>query len=250
VVLAGDHCQLPPTVISREAAEGGFQRSLFERVLADLGPAIARRLNVQYRMHQAIMEFSSRQFYDGTLIAHESVANHTLADLRDVADGPDTRDPIEFVDTAGASFDEEVEPDGESRRNPGEAERVHRKVSRLVDAGVAPADIAVITPYAAQVRLLRGLLPWAAVEVDSVDGFQGREKEAVVISLVRSNPDGEVGFLGDIRRMNVALTRARRRLIVIGDSATLAAHPFHRRMIEYFESAGAHRTVWQEDATG
>ena len=104
----------------------------------------------------------------------------------------------------------------------------------------------MIAPYAAQVRLLRELLAVPGLEIDSVDGFQGREKEAVVISLVRSNPKGEIGFLGDVRRMNVAMTRARRKLLVIGDSATLAGHPFYRRMIEYFEGLGAYRTVWEE----
>jgi superfamily I DNA and/or RNA helicase len=104
----------------------------------------------------------------------------------------------------------------------------------------------VIAPYAAQVRLLRDRLGVPGLEVDSVDGFQGREKEAVVLSLVRSNPEGEVGFLADVRRMNVALTRARRKLLVLGDSATLAAHPFYRRLFEYFEAAGAYRSVWEE----
>ena len=123
-----------------------------------------------------------------------------------------------------------------------------RKVQGLLDCGVAPGDIAVIAPYAAQVRLLREQLSVPGLEIDSVDGFQGREKEAVVISLVRSNPQAEIGFLEDVRRMNVAMTRARRKLLVVGDSATLSAHPFYRRMIEYFEALGAYRTVWEEDS--
>ena len=117
----------------------------------------------------------------------------------------------------------------------------------LLDAGVIAEDIAVIAPYAAQVRLLREQLSVPGLEIDSVDGFQGREKEAVVISLVRSNPQGEIGFLADIRRMNVAMTRARRKLLMVGDSATLSGHPFYRRAFEYFESLGAYRTVWEED---
>jgi superfamily I DNA and/or RNA helicase len=248
VVLAGDHCQLPPTVVSREAAAGGFDRSLFERVLGDLGPHIARRLTVQYRMHHSIMEFSSREFYDGELTADATVREHLLSDLPGVLATPLTQTPIDFIDTAGASFDEEVEPDGESRRNDREAVLVCAKIQHLLDAGVQPSDIAVIAPYAAQVRRLRELLPLPALEIDSVDGFQGREKEAVVISLVRSNPESEIGFLADVRRMNVALTRARRKLIVIGDSATISAHPFYRRMIEHFEGLGAYRTVWEEGA--
>jgi len=111
----------------------------------------------------------------------------------------------------------------------------------------APRDIAVIAPYAAQVRLLREQLSVSGLEIDSVDGFQGREKEAVVISLVWSNPQGEIGFLQDMRRMNVAMTRARGKLLVIGDSATLSGYLFYRRMVEYFEAVGAYRTVWEED---
>lgn len=247
VVLAGDHCQLPPTVVSREAAAEGFEVSLFERLLEAHGPTIARRLEVQYRMHEAIMGFSSAEFYDGQLVAHASVREHLLADLPEVTAGPLGETAAEFCDTAGAGFDEELEPDGESRLNPGEARLVVRKVQVLLDGGVAPRDIAVISPYAAQVRLLREQLAVPGLEIDSVDGFQGREKEAVVISLVRANGEGQIGFLGDVRRMNVALTRARRKLLVIGDSATLSNHPFYRRLIEYFEGLGAYHTVWEGD---
>ena len=246
VVLAGDHCQLPPTVVSQEAAAEGFGVSLFERLMALYGPDVARRLKVQYRMHGSIMEFSSREFYEGDLEADRSVCSHLLADLPGVAALPLTQSPLEFLDTAGAGFDEELEPDGESRLNRQEAELVRRKVQELMEAGVAAGDVAVVAPYAAQVRLLRERLATAGLEIDSVDGFQGREKEAVVISLVRSNPKGEIGFLGDLRRMNVAMTRAKRKLIVVGDSATLARDPFYRRMIEYFEGRGAYRTVWEE----
>ena len=251
VVLAGDHCQLPPTVVSQEAAADGFGVSLFERLMALNGvksdrPPIARQLTVQYRMHQAIMDFSSVEFYDGQLEAAEMVRGHLLNGLPGVADVPLKQSPVEFIDTAGASYDEEIEPDGESRLNRQEAALICRKTQELMDCGVAAGDIAVIAPYAAQVRLLRELLPIAGLEIDSVDGFQGREKEAVVISLVRSNPKGEIGFLADVRRINVALTRARRKLLVVGDSATLSGHPFYKRMIEYFENIGAYKTVWEE----
>jgi predicted DNA helicase len=246
VVLAGDHCQLPPTIVSREAAAEGFGVSLFERLMALYGRAISRRLLVQYRMNRAIMDFSSLEFYDAELEADPSVAEHLLRDVPGVASIPLTASAAEFIDTAGAGLDEELEPDGESRLNPGEAAIVQRKVAALVESGVSPRDIAVIAPYAAQVRLLREHLDLSGLEVDSVDGFQGREKEAVVISLVRSNAEGEIGFLADVRRMNVALTRARRKLIVLGDSATLAGDPFYRRLIEYFESIGAYHTVWED----
>jgi ATP-dependent RNA/DNA helicase IGHMBP2 len=170
-----------------------------------------------------------------------------LQDLPGVSANELTETPITFIDTAGASYDEESEPDGESRLNPLEAELVVKKLEALLAAGVAPGQIAVIAPYSAQVRLLRGRIPQTDVEVDSVDGFQGREKEAVIVSLVRSNRENEIGFLADIRRMNVALTRARRKLIVIGDSATIAAHPFYQRMVNYFESIGAYHSVWEEN---
>jgi superfamily I DNA and/or RNA helicase len=246
VVLAGDHCQLPPTVISQEAARHGFGISLLERLVSLYGDRVTRRLDVQYRMHEAIMGFSSREFYEGELIADATVARHLLCDLPGVRRESLTEQPVQFIDTAGAGYEEEIEPDGESRLNPQEALLVARKIDALLQAGVSPNDIAVIAPYAAQVRRLRELLPVGGLEIDSVDGFQGREKEAVVLSLVRSNAEGEIGFLADVRRMNVALTRARRKLLVIGDSATLSVLPFYRRLFEYFEELGAYQTVWAE----
>ncbi len=246
LILAGDHCQLPPTILSSEAACEGFGISMMERLVGRYGPAVTRRLQVQYRMHEAIMSFSSEQFYDGALEAHASVCSHLLCDLPGVTADASTQTPLQFIDTAGAGYDEESEPDGASRLNPREAELVVRKVRSLLDAGMAPETIAVIAPYAAQVRLLREKLPIAGLEIDSVDGFQGREKEAVILSLVRSNPDGEIGFLADVRRMNVALTRARRSLLVIGDSATLSYDPFYAAMLAHFESLGAHHSVWEE----
>src|SRR5262249_40299020 len=183
---------------------------------------------------------------EADLQAHDSVRSHLLCQLAGVTAHEVTQTPVEFIDTAGASFDEEPEPDGQSRFNPQEAELVARKVRALREVGVAAAAIAVITPYAAQVRLLRDKLPISGLEIDSVDGFQGREKEAVVLSLVRSNPEGDVGFLADVRRMNVALTRARRKLLVIGDSATLSCHPFYENLFAYFDSIGADVSVWEE----
>lgn len=246
LVLAGDHCQLPPTILSSEAAEQGFGISMMERLVGLYGDTATRRLVVQYRMHEAIMRFSSDQFYEGSLQAHESVRGHRLCDLEGVRPETLTDDPVHFIDTAGAGYDEEEEPGGSSRRNPQEAALVAKKVKALIEAGVAASAIAVIAPYAAQVRLLREMLPIAELEIDSVDGFQGREKEAVVLSLVRSNVEGEVGFLGDVRRMNVAMTRARRKLLVVGDSATLSSHSFYAEMFAYFESIGAHHSVWEE----
>mgnify|MGYP001324582844 CR=1 FL=1 len=249
VVLAGDHCQLPPTVRSDQAQRRGLGVSLFERLADASGGKLARRLDVQYRMHRAIMEFSSDEFYESGLIADAAVESHVLTGLPQVASVPLTESPLEFIDTAGAGYDEELEPDGESRLNRREADLVVARVAALVASGVSPAAIGVITPYAAQARLLTERLPHEALEVDTVDGFQGREKEAILISLVRSNEQGEIGFLADTRRMNVAMTRARRKLIIVGDSATLASDPFYARLIASCERLGAYRTVWEEDAS-
>ena len=247
VVLAGDHCQLPPTVLSADAAREGFGISLMERLVGMYGAQVTRRLDVQYRMHQDIMLFSSQQFYEGTLQAHASVREHRLCDLAGVAACALTESAVQFLDTAGAGFDEQRESGGESRLNLAEADLVSRKVRALLACGVAPEMIGVIAPYAAQVRLLRERLAVAGLEIDSVDGFQGREKEVVVLSLVRSNPEGEVGFLADVRRLNVALTRARRKVLVVGDSATLSCHPFYEKLFACFESLGAYRSVWEEE---
>jgi ATP-dependent RNA/DNA helicase IGHMBP2 len=250
IVLAGDPFQLPPTVISLPAAAAGLNVSLLERLMTDFDAGVSRQLRVQYRMHADIMQFSSQEFYNGSQEADPSVAQALLEELPGVQANPLTAVPIDFIDTAGASYDEAVDPDGESRLNPLEADLVLSKVRALLAAGLDPGQIAVISPYAAQVRLLREQaarlhLPHA-LEIDSIDGFQGREKEAVVVSLVRSNPEGEIGFLSDVRRMNVALTRARRKLVVVGDSATITTHPFYQRLVNYFDAIGAYRSVWEE----
>jgi ATP-dependent RNA/DNA helicase IGHMBP2 len=248
LVLAGDHCQLPPTILSRDASKEGFGISLLERLMSHDSDRLSRRLNVQYRMHEHIMGFSSQQFYDNSLIAADCVAEHRLVDLEGITANPLTETPVDFFDTAGAGFDEEVELSGRSRLNPQEANIVIRKVEQLLEAGLSMQDMAVISPYSAQVRHIRQRLgtAYAELEVDSVDGFQGREKEAIVISLVRSNVNGEIGFLGDQRRMNVAMTRARRKLIVIGDSATISSKDFYQQLLEYFDLIGAYHSVWEE----
>lgn len=247
LILAGDHCQLPPTIISPEAAERGLSVSLMERLVNHFGPGVSRLLTVQHRMHAAIMGFSNAEFYGGALVAHESVAGHRLCDLPGVTADPLTETPVQFIDTAGASYDEELEEDTGSRRNVREASLAVRKVRALLALGVQAVQIGVITPYRAQVRLLRErLADVPGLEIDSVDGFQGREKEAIVVSFVRSNNEGEIGFLADARRTNVALTRARRKLLVIGDSATLANDAFYGRMLTHFEGIGATSSVWEE----
>lgn len=245
VVLAGDHFQLPPTVRSKLAEAGGLGKTLFERFHEVLPEKFKALLRVQYRMHEAIMNFSSRQFYQGKLVADESVKKHCLADLPGVQRTPETEEAFLFLDTTGRGFEEKQEPGSESRYNPEEAQLVLREVKRLLALGVPASDIAVISPYSAQVRLLTAGSPDPLLEVDSVDGFQGREKEVVILSLVRSNMEGEMGFLADTRRMNVAMTRAKRKLLVIGDSGTLSVIPFYQNFIQYSESIGAYKSSWE-----
>jgi superfamily I DNA and/or RNA helicase len=238
-VLAGDHLQLPPTVLSAAAQEGGLGISLFERLAADGagGAAAVAVLAEQHRMNTRIMAFPSAALYGGRLRAHPAAADRAV-------DGA----PLEVVDTAGCGFEEEVPEGSDSRQNPGEAELAAGEVRRVLALGVPPAEIAVISPYDAQVQRLRQLLGDEldrGLEVDTVDGFQGREKDAVIVSLVRSNEGGEVGFLADVRRMNVAMTRARKKLVVIGDGATIARHPFYDAFLRHAERVGAWRSAWE-----
>ncbi|RYP49651.1 hypothetical protein DL768_004693 [Monosporascus sp. mg162] len=250
-VCAGDHLQLPPTIkstnskIKPKIKEGenmikglSLETTLFDRLLALHGPSIKRMLTTQYRMHEKIMRFPSDELYEAKLVAADAVKARLLKDLPyNVLDTEDTNEPVIFIDTQGGDYPEKNEEDetskkgslrsllGDSKSNEMEAALVKEHVRKLVDAGVKPEDIAVVTPYNAQLGLLGPLKEgFPGIELGSVDGFQGREKEAVIVSLVRSNPDGEVGFLGEKRRLNggtVAMTRPKRSLVVIGDSDTV-----------------------------
>ncbi|KAJ5724497.1 hypothetical protein N7493_006225 [Penicillium malachiteum] len=265
VVLAGDHLQLPPTVKSsnqksktsnaksdappKELLKGlSLERTLFDRLLALHGPDIKRMLTTQYRMHEKIMRFPSVELYESKLIAADSVKERLLADLPYELEGTDdTQEPLVFWDTQGGDFPEKAEDDdigkkeallGESKSNEMEALVVARHVDNLVDAGVRPESIAVITPYNGQLALLSHMLreKYPGLELGSVDGFQGREKEAVVVSLVRSNDKHEVGFLGEKRRLNVAMTRPKRHLCICGDSDTISrGSPFLKHWMDYLE---------------
>ncbi len=244
-VLAGDHFQLPPTILSEKAARQGLEVTLFERLHKIIPEEFKTMLRVQYRMNEKIMNFSSKEFYEGKLIADKSVKSHTLADLPDVKKLPETQEVLVFLDTAGRGFEEKLEVGSQSRFNEDESRLVIAELEKLRSAGVPASEIAVISPYSAQVRLLNSKINNPEIEIDSVDSFQGREKEVVILTLVRSNLEGELGFLADTRRMNVAMTRARRKLFVIGDSATLASIPFYADFIKYAESAGGYRSSWE-----
>lgn len=246
VIFAGDHLQLPPTIKSQQAAKDGLSITLLEKCTA-LYPEAVVLLEEQYRMNEAIMGFSSKEFYDNRLKAHESVASQLLFP-GDV--------PLSFVDTAGCGYDEKQE--GTSTANPEEAaflfKHLHKLASELT--GYYPAEnfptIAVISPYKEQIRILNQLLQDSPellvyadkIAVNTIDSFQGQERDIVYISLTRSNTEGEIGFLNDIRRMNVAMTRARKKLVVIGDSSTLASSAFYADMISYAEQLNGYQSAW------
>ncbi|KAM5316922.1 DNA-binding protein SMUBP-2 [Glossophaga mutica] len=246
-VLAGDHRQLPPTIVSPKAALAGLSLSLMERLAGQCGAGVLRMLTVQYRMHRAIMQWASEALYAGQLTAHPSVAERLLRDLPGVVATEETGLPLLLVDTAGCGLSELEQEDDQSRGNPGEVRLVSLHVQALVDAGVRASDIAVITPYNLQVDLLRQSLSHRhpELEIKSVDGFQGREKEAVILSFVRSNRKGDVGFLAEDRRINVAITRARRHVAVVCDSRTVSNHAFLKALVGYFTEHGEVRTAFE-----
>jgi ATP-dependent RNA/DNA helicase IGHMBP2 len=225
IVLAGDHWQLPPTVLSHEAARLGFNRSVLEVAIKNI-PAIFL-LNTQYRMRPAIAGFSSQYFYNSLLL--------TAAHLQN------TGVHITFIDTAGSGYNEIHGPDGTSLQNEGELSIV-RQI--LQSESLDPLKTAFISPYSGQVAAAKEVLS-KQMRISTIDSFQGQEKETVIVSLVRSNDDGDIGFLKDYRRMNVAITRAKEQLFVIGDSSTIGADPFYNSFLTYIELQGTYRTVWE-----
>nr|XP_045602750.1 DNA-binding protein SMUBP-2-like [Procambarus clarkii] len=245
LIIAGDHCQLPPTIISTEAAAKGLEHTLMERIIDECGEDVVRMLTVQYRMNNLIMQWASSAMYQNRLVANASVADHLLSELTGVRANEDTENVLVLIDTAGCDCWELDTPDDQSKGNVSEAIIVSCQVQALISSGVPENDIAVITPYNLQVELVRSLLRVShpSVEVRSVDGFQGREKEAVVMSLVRSNKQGSVGFLSEDRRLNVAVTRARRHLCVVCDSDTVNKHSFLKNFIDYISQHGQVRTA-------
>ena len=248
VVLAGDHCQLPPMVKSIAALKAGLGKSLMERIV-EHKPDVVTLLKIQYRMNEKIMKFSSDWFYHGEVESAPQTRNRGILDLDE---------PIEWRDS---KVDDEEGDSGESfvgesfgRINKAEAqltlntlEDYFKKIGkqRILDEHI---DVGVISPYRAQVQYLRRLIrkresfkPYRhSISVNTVDGFQGQERDIILISLVRSNEQGQIGFLNDLRRMNVAITRARMKLIILGDKATLCRHPFYRKLNEAIESTNEH----------
>ena len=225
IVLAGDHWQLPPTVLSMEATKLGLNVSILETAIQRT--AIIHLLNTQYRMKEAIAGFSSCYFYNNQLLSPAQLAN--------------TGTHITFIDTAGSGYNEEHGANGSSLQNPGELNIV---IKLLQTEELDPLSTAFISPYSGQVAAAKEVLP-KPMRISTIDSFQGQEKENIILSLVRSNDDGDIGFLKDYRRMNVALTRAKEKLFVIGDSATIAADAFYHAFLTYMEQHGSYRTVWE-----
>ena len=239
VIFAGDHCQLPPTVKCYEALKGGLGRTLMERI-ANQKPEVMTLLRIQYRMHEDIMRFSSDWFYHNLMVAAPEVKHRSILDL-DL--------PMMWIEPPSTG---EVGKGatGTSLMNTAEAEIAILALQayfeligkqRILDERL---DVGIISPYRAQVQLLRKILrqneffkPFRrSISVNTVDGFQGQERDIIVISLVRSNDEGQIGFLRDLRRMNVAITRARMKVIILGDRRTLTRHPFYRKLWKYVQA--------------
>jgi predicted DNA helicase len=263
-VLIGDPKQLAPIVRSREAAQAGLARSLMSRLMSKTSTSspdaseslgvLSVALDTQYRSHEAISSWCSVESYNGRLRAAESVKDGLLCHLPGVLQTPVTTTPMFMLSTrsnAGRVPVECIERRvGGSYINEGEATIVASHVLLLLKSGVKASDIAVISPYAAQVRLLRAVFSSAledvqdsaSVEVSSIDAFQGREAQAVVISMVRANQARDVGFLADARRMNVAVSRAKRHVSIVGDHKTITNDAFLERLVKHIEGVGSFRT--------
>ncbi|WP_298450707.1 AAA domain-containing protein [uncultured Prevotella sp.] len=241
VVLAGDHCQLPPTVKSIAALKGGLGTTLMERIVARK-PSVVTLLTVQYRMNEQIMRFSSNWFYDGRVESAPEVKYRGILDYDN---------PITWIDTSESDAKEEFVGESFGRINKIEAELTLEALKnyftkigrqRIADEHI---DVGVISPYRAQVQLLRRMVRKAeffkpyrgCITVNTVDGFQGQERDIIVISLVRSNDDGQIGFLSDLRRMNVAITRARMKLIIVGSVQTMTRHAFYKELYSYVQES-------------
>lgn len=240
VILAGDHCQLPPTVKAPEALRAGLGHTLMQTIVKNK-PETVSLLKLQYRMNDEIMRFSSEWFYGGMLQSAPEVKYRSILDF-------DT--PIEWINTEGMDCNEEFVGENYGRINKPEAElsiaQLKEYITKIGRERFLSEriDVGLISPYKAQVQYLRRLVrndaffkPYRqAITINTVDGFQGQERDVILISLVRANEEGQIGFLNDLRRMNVAITRARMKLIILGDASTLTRHAFYKKLYGYIES--------------
>ncbi len=244
IVFAGDHFQLPPTIKSIKAAKEGLSETLFEKVIKRNSCKVL--LKEQYRMNHQIMQFSSEEFYDNQLIANSDIKEWTLFD-DDL--------PVEFIDTAGCGFFEQVDKESKSTFNPEEADLLKKHFLQFTEILAtqnhsATFSAGIISPYKAQVNVLQNIFEGydndiIKYSINTIDSFQGQEKDIIYISLARCNEKGEIGFLSDIRRMNVAMTRARKKLVIIGDSATIGNHKFYANFLDYINKIGAYKSAYE-----
>ncbi len=254
VIFAGDHFQLPPTVKSKTAEARGFKETLMERTMSIDNVSIM--LNTQYRMHENIMNFSNKQFYQEKLKADVSVKDVVLSyDENEIL----LNTAFDFIDTAGCGYNEILNTESLSTSNPEEANLLLRHLKSLIEQYEQSnkqnrkISIGIISPYKEQVQLLTTQIleddflkkQSPPISVKTIDGFQGQERDVIYISLVRSNDNQEIGFLSDTRRMNVALTRAKKKLVVVGDSSTFGNHPFYKSFLDYVEKIGAYKSAWE-----
>ncbi len=249
VVMAGDHNQLPPTIKSYEAAKAGLEITLFEKAIKRNNADVM--LQEQYRMNELIMNFPSKFFYDNNLIANDSVIHHKIFE---------TDTPIEFIDTAGTGYEEKIDSETKSTYNQDEVILLFKHFKQYISEIQANNEtenvksIGIISPYRAQVVRLKQHLDEfsdindeikAKISVNTIDAFQGQEKDIIYISLVRSNEKSEIGFLSDIRRMNVAMTRARKKLVIIGDTATICRNDFYDKFVDYINEINAYKSAFE-----
>ncbi len=246
VVLAGDHFQLPPTIKSYKAAQNGFETTLFEKAINRNSADIM--LEEQYRMNEKIMRFSSKYFYNDKLFANETIKNHTIFA---------NDNPILFIDTAGTGFSEYIDPKTKSTMNKEEAELTINFLKKYIceiENLETVKDIGIISPYKAQVNTLKDFFDndteisdelKKIISINTVDAFQGQERDIIFISLVRSNDKNEIGFLKNIRRMNVAMTRAKKKLVIFGDSGTICNSDFYNAFVDYINEIGAYKSAFE-----
>ena len=253
VIFSGDHFQLPPVVKSSKAKQEGLAETMLDRCIKH--PDISTLLTRQYRMHQHIMQFSNHYFYNNELEADATV-KETVLSLHE--DSDILNSSVELIDTAGCSFDELQNPETLSLSNVGEANLIFKHLELLLQQyqfseQQQNISIGIISPYKEQIELLKEKLvdfdysefPVSELAVKTIDGFQGEERDVIYISLVRSNEQSEIGFLSDIRRMNVALTRAKKKLVVMMDTSTIGNHPFYKSFIEYCEKNNFYKSAWE-----
>jgi len=237
LVLAGDQFQLPPFVQNKEAIKLGLNQSILE-IASNPKPIgcnfPSNLLDIQYRMNSQIMQFSNQYFYHSKLSASDSVKGWVIE--------KESHQPIEFIDTAGCDY---LESNGDNfigLSNDGEIQVITK---RLKELNLETNTFGIISPYRLQVKKLQANFPNLSSQINTIDSFQGQERDVIILSLVRSNTESQIGFLKDYRRMNVAMTRAKKKLIIIGDSATIGNDKFYAKLLDYIEQNGSYRSAWE-----